>query len=88
MNKLMHNSLFQGGVVLIEVGKEEKDLVKGEAKLSAIILDHQDFILEVVPILRQHVHTVKGWIILLRSFHNLFISGKPKSWGNRTNLQM
>ena len=78
MNKLMHNFLFQGGVVLVEVEEEENDLVKGKAKLSAIIVDHQDFILETIPILRQHVHTVKHRIILLRSIHNLFISGKPK----------
>ena len=40
MTKLMHNSLCQGGLVLVEVEEEEKDLVEGKAKLSAIIVDH------------------------------------------------
>ena len=45
--------------MLLEAKDEEEDLVKGKEKLSIIMVDNQDTMLETVPILHRHVHTVK-----------------------------
>ena len=65
-----------GGVILEDKDEEKEDLIEGEAKLFAIIVDTQDIILETALILCQHSHIVKNCIILWKSFHNLILSGR------------
>ena len=83
-------------MVLLEVEEEEGDLVegeeeelvKGEAKLSTIIVDNWDTMLDIVQILHRRVHIVKCYIILSRNVHKLLLNGNPRSLGIRINSQM
>ena len=72
-------------VVLLEFKEEEEDLVKEEARPSAIIVDNQDTMLEIIQILHRCSHVVRHWITLSRNVHRLLLNVKPRLMGIRTN---
>ena len=68
-----NNTLIQGGVEISEAednNKEEEDLVEEEARSYVITVVNQDTFLEIVQVLRRHVHTVKNLTTLLNCVRN------------------